>query len=141
MRVKEFVLPILLLGLLMLCCAVAGYAYAQRTQRAAAATAATRAAVCEDQLRAKGAVVDELRTRLDDLARRHREALAAAEHVLDGREAQIRALEADKAQRAREIERASDEDDDVAALGRLGIPHVLDRQLWPDAGPAAAAAH
>lgn len=139
---KEFVLPILLLGLLMLCCAVAGYAYAQRTQRAAAATAAARAAVCEDQLRAKGAVVDELRTRLDDLARRHREALAAAQDALDGREAQIRAFEADKAQRARAIERAKNEDDDVAALGRLGIPFVLDRQLWPAAGQdTGAAAH
>jgi len=135
-------MPIVLLVLLMLCSAVAGYAYAQRNARDAEKAAAGDAAVCADQLRSKAEALDELRQRLADLAQRHRDAMTAAEIALDGREAQIKTLLADQAGRARAIERMGDENDDVAALRRLGVPGVLAEQLWPAARAAdPAAAH
>lgn len=135
-------LPVVLLVLLMVCSAVAGYAYAQRAAREAATAAAAAGAVCDDQLRSKAAALDELRQRLADLAQRHRDAMTAAEIALDGRDAQIKTLLADQASRALAIERMADEDDDVAALRRMGVPGVLAEQLWPAPRAAdSAAAH
>lgn len=132
---------------LLLCAVAIGYAWhgnrddAKLTAEKDARTQTkTDLALCVDASKGTSANLDDVRTQLADLKRRHEAALDAASKALDSRDAQIASLLEEARTRSLTTRKNAHEDPDCRALAALAVCASVADRLWPVPAEASTAA-